>query len=261
MLMFFLDKIISSLKQSFQIKDKKLLFLLLFIIQTAFLGIIIYAFMHYFTLFLNFLNFAVQSLDNISSSSIFQQNFLLDASMKSASNILLKGIGVLYAAYVLLNGLNWDFTNMFVNKKLSFPFYEIHFAVLAFIFLFPAMVIIKIIVNSLIKLGLPEPMQILFYLVLIITWYFMMISFALINKYDLSQIKEHLKETFKIGYRKAEILVPTYIIILLVLSAFITLFYFLQELPYLSVTLLSIILFIIAAVWTRIYFLTTMKNL
>jgi len=232
-----MNKILSSLKQSFQIKNKKLLFLLLFIIQIGFFAVIIYLFIHYYTVFIESLDSVIQGIEQISPDSLpgMQQTLALYANMKNTTNILFTGLLAVYLAYALVNSLNWDFTNLLLNKKLGFPKYEIHFAVLAFIFLLPAMIMTKIVISSLVKIGFPEPMQVLFYLILLITWYFMMISFALINKYDLSQLKQHLKQTFIIGCKKAKILIPTCLIIIAVLALFIYLISLLQDVPYLHV--------------------------
>lgn len=258
-----MKQIILSLKQSFQIENKKLLFLLLFIIQAGFIVLISYLFVHYFTAVMELLNSMIQSIEQISPDTLIntQQNLLLYANLKKVTRIFSLAILVMYLTYVILNGLNWDFTNLFVNKKLGFPGYEIQFAVLAFIFLLPAMIIFRVILKSLIQLDFLYPLKIIFAAIILATWYFMMISFALINKYKLNQLKKHLLKTFIIGYKKAGILIPTYIIIIAVLSAFLYLVYLLQDSAYLSATFLSLILFIIAVVWSRIYFLTTMKNL
>jgi hypothetical protein len=237
--------------------------LLLFVIQTGFIILISYLFVHYFTEVVEVLEPMMQSIEQMSPDTLIgtQESLMLYANLKKVTGIFSLAALVIYLIYAILNGLNWDFTNLFVNKKLGFPMYEIQFSVLAFIFLLPAMIVFRIILKSLVQLEFLYPAKIIAGLIVLVTWYFMLISFALINKYKLSQLKKHLLQTFVIGYKKAKILIPTYAIIIAVISGFLYLVYLLQDSAYLSVTFLSLILFIIAVVWTRIYFLTTMKNL
>ncbi|MBW2981352.1 hypothetical protein KY343_00600 [Candidatus Woesearchaeota archaeon] len=212
---------------------------------------------------MNLLNSIIQGIEQLTPESLadMQQSLRMYANLEKVTSTFSLAILVMYLVYAVLNGLNWDFTNMLVNKKLKFPKYEAQFAVLAFIFLLPAMIIFRAILNSLIQLDFLYPMKIIAGLIILATWYFMMIAFALINKYKLNKLKQHLKQTFIIGCKKAKILIPTYLIIIVVLSAFFTLIYLVQDIESLSVLILSIVLFMLSIVWSRIYFLTTMKNL
>jgi hypothetical protein len=255
--------ILSSLKQSFQIKNRKLLFFILFVLQTGVVILVSWIFVHYYLIIVELLAKMLQAMESINPETMvtLQQSMALQLNYKNVFSLFLQGMFLMYLVYIVINGINWDLSNMFVNKKLGFPMYEIQYGILAFIFTIPAMIVFRIILKGLLNLDFFYPMKLISIGIILVTWYFMMISFALINKYEIKQIKEHLKQTFVLGYKKAKILVPTYLIIVLVISVFFSVVYKLQDSAYLSAIILSIILLMLAVVWCRIYFLTTMKNL
>ena len=257
------NTILSSLKQSFQIKNKKLLFAGLFVLQALTVILAAWIFAHYYLIIVDLLAKMMQTLESIDPSTMItlQQSMVMQLNYKVLFSTFLEGMFLLYLVYIVINGINWDLTNLLVNKKLKFPMYLLQYGILAFIFTIPAIIVFRIILRGLLDLDFFYPMKLISIGIILVTWYFMMIAFALINKYKLRQIKEHLKQTFVIGYKKAKMLVPTYLIIVLVMSAFFSVVYYLQDSAYLSVTFISIILFMLAVVWSRIYFLTTMKNL
>ena len=78
--------ILSSLKQSFQIKDKKLLFFLLFLIQTGFIVLISYLFVHYYNLIMTSLNAVINTLAETPIGTDFtpQQSLLLYTHFRAA---------------------------------------------------------------------------------------------------------------------------------------------------------------------------------
>ena len=256
------SQILSSLKQSFAIKNKKLLFLILFIIQTGFIILVSYLFIHYYTIITGLLNSIMQAINQITPESIMgSQTSILLTGYKSIVKNFTIALTVIYLSYAVINGFIWNLSNLIVNEKEDFWIYQLQFLILALIFLFPSYIFFRIILRSLIDIDFLYPMKIIFIVIFLITWYFMMLSFALINKYKLNQLKEHLKQTFIIGYKKAGVLISTYLIILAVLSAFFALIYLVQDSAYLSVIFLSISLFIIALILSRIYFLITIRNI
>jgi hypothetical protein len=257
------SQIISSLKQSFQIKNKKLLFAGLFVLQALTVIFVSWIFAHYYLIIVDLLAKMMQSLEGINAENMvtLQQSMVMQLNYKVLFSTFLQGMFLLYLVYIVINGINWDLSNLFVNKKLKFPIYLVQYGILAFIFTIPAIFVFRIILRSLLDLDFFYPMKLISVGIILVTWYFMMIAFALINKYEIKQIKEHLKQTFVIGYKKAKILIPAYLIIILIMSAFFSIVYYLQDSAYLSVMILSIILLMLAVVWCRIYFLTTMKNL
>ncbi|MBW2965619.1 hypothetical protein KY342_00780 [Candidatus Woesearchaeota archaeon] len=257
------SSILNSLKQSFAIKDKKLLFLMLFLVQVGFIVLISYLFVHYYTVIMELLSSMMQAVNEIDLENIMgiSRSSVLFTGYKQMVRTFTTAITVLYFAYALINGFVWNLSNHIVNGKEDFWKYQLQFLVLALIFLFPAYIFFRIILSSLIKLDFLYPMKLITVLIILITWYFMMIGFGLINKYKFNQLKKHLKQTFIVGYRKAGILIPTYLIILAVLLAFFGFIYLVQDSVYLSLLVFSILLFLIALMWTRIYFLVTMKNI
>jgi hypothetical protein len=203
---------------------------------------------------------AVSEIDLQNILSVSQSSVLFSGYSQIVRSFA-TGILVLYLTYAAINGIIWHISNFCVTGKNNFWKYQLQFFVLSFIFLFSAYVIFRIIHKSLINLDFLYPMKIITVIIILATWYFMMISFALINKYKLKQLKKHLKQTFITGYRKAKILIPTHLIILAVIFFTFYLIYISQDSIYLSALFLAIFLFLCALVWSRLYFLMTMKNI
>jgi len=255
-----MNKTINTLKQSFRlIKQNKALFTLLFFLQTGFIVLISYIFIHYYIIITDSLAGISQLMETIKlDTANMQQMLAINTQYNSTLKIAILAFVLAYLSYVLINGLIWDLSNKLVNKKFQFPKYEFQFALLTIIFTLPAILIFRAILKSLISLQFVEPMKIVFIAIIIITWYFMMIAFSLIQKHDLKQI---LKKAFIIGCKKAKILIPAYLIIIIILSLILYLVYYAAITSSLLLIIISLILLVESIIWSRIYFLTTAKNL
>jgi len=255
--------ILKSLKQSFTLEDRKFYCFLLFLFQASFIILFSYFFVRFYINIIELLGSMIESVSKIDFDNVV--SISQSAELFSGYDEIIKyfaiALAVLYLTYALINSIIWHISNYCVSGENNFWKYNLHFLILSFIFIFPAYFLFRIIHGSLINFDFLSPTKIVVAAIILITWYFMMISFALINKYKIKQLKKHLKQTFIIGYRKALILIPTYLIIISAILLSFYLIYLAQDSIYLSALLLSVFLFLWVLVWSRLYFLITMRNI
>jgi hypothetical protein len=252
-----------TVKQSFKnIAKHKTLFLVLFITQLLFLIALSFIFAKYTIAFLENANAIIEPLKE---SPLVQGNLaaLYENPIETyeAYQQMIKNIAMLltlsFVSYILINGVNWELSNMITGKKCRCIKYHATFALLTLIFVLPALLIINIFSRILFTVQLTSAILIIGLIVLLIALYFMYVSFSLINKYKLKKL---LKQTFKIGVKKFKTLIPTYIIMLIPQLIFLVLIYFLLEAHFLLL-IGSTLLLVLSVNWARIYFLTTMKEI
>ena len=255
--------ILPSLKQSFTIEDKKIYCFILFLAQAGFVILLSYLFVHYYTIIMELLGGMMQAASKIDFDNIMSisRSSILFSGYSQIVKSFVKALTLIYLSYAVINGFVWNISNYCVSGKKISLMYQLQFLILALIFLFPSYIFFRIIHKSLISIDFLYPMKIITIAIILATWYFMMIAFALINKYKISQLKNHLKQTFAIGFKKYMILIPTYLIILMVLILAFYFLYAVQDSVYLSALIFGIFLFLWALVWSRLYFLVTMKNI
>lgn len=256
----------SSLKNSFRnIANNKFLFVIVFLTQILFVILLSFVFTYYA---INIGQYAKTILEPLQESGLEQGDItslykdpvaIMDAYDSMISNILMFFLSV-YLLYIVLNGINWDITDNIVYKDIRFLHYQAYFAILSVIFTIPAVIVINIISNIFLNIQAVAAVIIIGFVILLIALYHMYISFSLISKYKIKEIGPLLKETFVLGYQNFWTLLPTYIIMIIVSIAPIFLMYLTIER---NAFLLfgSVILFILCIVWSRLYFLTTMKEI
>ena len=168
--------------------------------------------------------------------------------------------------FILVNGIIWYLTSNLVNKR--FPAFKIsikNFFVYLFKFgvatlIFSALIYlfaystIKSFVNP-----LAETQSNIFVplILTLIMFYFMYISFSLLNKIKLKNI---MRSLYDIGIKKAHIVLLTYAIIILIASVFSLLLFYLIE-KNLFLLFISVILIGFAYVWSRIFLVLVVDKL
>ena len=269
--------ILNSLKESFLIikKSKKKIFLL-FVLQIFLVSLISY-------IGLLFLPGVFESTQEI-FVYLDQQNFddttigldILQQKNPLGPDPLLVGrnydniiynlkLFVSYSLFIfiLINGFIWFLTSNLMNKKnltvknffmyvLKFGFATLIFSLLIYLFLNST---IKSLINP-----LAETQTNNFILPLLITlalFYFMYLSVSSLNKLEFRNI---LKNLFRIGVKKGHIILLTYIMIVLVISVFSFLLFYLIE-RNLFLLFISIILFISSIIWARIFLISVVDKL
>jgi MFS family permease len=259
--------ILSSLKESVRtIKKKKTYFAVLFVVQLAFLLVISAVFMHYSIKIGEDAQKVIEPLGNVSASlspadtsTLLKQSApVYEAYNRLVSNVLMF-LFLSFILYMFLNGVVWDIANLMVNEKSPFIRYQLMFGVSAFVFTFIALLFGGFFLRFLTYIGNNQIALILEILLCMAITYFAFISFGLINRYDTSQIKDFLKHAVFLGYKKFWTLIFSYLLMLLVISLFGGLIYFLlySAMPAL---ILSAILFILALIWGKIFFLTVVRK-
>lgn len=170
-------------------------------------------------------------------------------------------ITAMYVIYIIVNGINWDLSNLMVNKKSPFLKYEIKFAILVFVFTLPIIAIINITSQYVFNI---EQLQIAipFYALLsFILLYFMYISFASINKVmSITHYPTIIKDAFLTGVKKAHILLPTFLITTGLPALFLYMISTQLEENF-GILLLLIAIFIVLINWGRIVLLLVVKQL
>jgi hypothetical protein len=167
----------------------------------------------------------------------------------------------MYVFYIVINGINWDLSNLMVNKKSPFLEYQIKFAILVFIFTLPIIAIINITTYYLFSI---EQLQIAipFYgIISLISLYFMYISFASINKVKMiAHYPTIIKDAFLTGVKKAHILLPTFLLTTGLPVLFMYIISAQLEENFL-ILLLLIAIFIVLINWGRIVLLLVVKKI
>jgi hypothetical protein len=256
----------ASLKNSFKnISKNKGLFAVLFITQLAFIIILSVIFTKYAV---EISSHAQAVMEPLQDSALVEMD--ITALYKNPTDIyqeykqMLSSIFMfflfVYLCYIVINGINWDISNMILGGKCRCMHYLGTFAILFLIFTLPAVLLINIISKIFFSIELAAAIIILGLAIFLIAIYFMYISFSLINKYKLKDLKKLLKHTFKIGFKNVPVLVTTHIIMLTPQIILLALIYRLLEANFFLLILL-IILYIKAINWARIYFLTTVKEI
>jgi len=269
---------IESLKESLSLAWKnKSLFILLFILQIAFLIVFSFVNLAYQTKILEKAMaitdyMSQQKLDEatVASSMLQQKNILGDDPLSISRNFneILKTFR-LYLAYVFLllivfTAVSWVVTNSLINKNsfigLTKNFFKIFVVVLFYlglIFLF----YFSLLNISLIGIAAQGPKLLANYAIFsifsTILVYFMFVSLSLTHNTELKNI---VQETLRIGIKKPHYIAAVYLICisLFALPLFL-LFYFIEK--NLFILLLSIILAVSSFVLGRIFMITLVKKL
>ena len=272
-----------SLQESFQIiKKNKKAFLLLFILQAAFISLISLINISYQTKMLQSTQAIIEYLDELKfdqtsvgldilekKSPLGPDPLLISRNFNSILYNLKFLIFYSLAAFILLNGFIWFLTGNLVSKNpfnlkkmkiffKSFFIYIIKFGLIALISSF----LIYLFGYSTLKsfLNPLSAQNANFMPLLLITLailYFIYIAFPLLYNAKLKNILKHL---FKIGIKKAHIVLSAYLIIILAISLFSLLFFYLIE-KNLFLLLASTAFIVLILVWARIFLILVVEKL
>lgn len=265
-----------SLKESIEvIKKHKLIFLILFFTQLVFLIISSLTFVNFSVSIGENMQAFLEPLEAIANIPEEQMMNLADSEVMDSLepmfekygyyNQIIKNLTLfvvsMYIIYIIINGINWDMSNLMVNKKSPFLEYQVKFAILVFIFTLPIIAFINITMQYVFNI---EQIQIavpIYILVMLIALYFMYLSFASINKVKMiSHYPTIIKDAFLTGVKKAHILFP----VLLITTGIPALLIYIisTQLEANFLLLLSLIgLFVLLINWGRIIFLLVVKHL
>jgi len=260
------NTILSSLKESFKlIKNKKKYFSLLFITQLVLLLVISSLLLNYSAKIGEELQNMRDPLESISNTSInitdtyqsFEQLESIQDSYSNIINYILTLVLFSFLAYLVINSINWGISNLMINKDYQLLKYISMFGISTLLFSAAALLIGFFFY----KVSKPGSQMFSFTVIalLIIATYLAYVSFGLIRKYKPKKIKNFLKHTLKLAYKKPETLVFSYIIIVLTTLFFAAIVYKLLYAP-MPALILSLILLILAINWGRIFFLTAARN-
>ena len=253
----------SIFKQSFNwTKDKKDFFVLLFFTQSLYLGVFIYIFVTSFLQIMQHVNYLLDFLYSITpeqiSANLVENPLGVYAHYNSFVNAVVILIIFSYLAYMILNGMNWSLTNKLVNVNQKFLRFFPKFIIFTLIFTIPLIIICYFFTRLIAVAGMQTLFLTLMMLVILVFWYFMGISFGLIERYRIKEFKHHLFKTFEVGVKKAGTLVPITLFIVVLLIFLGAMIYLTVEIFWLSV--LFVVLFILALVWTRILCMTAVRE-
>ena len=257
--------IFNSMKQSLQVIRKSPgLFAVLFFTQLLFIILMSFVFAFYAIQVGEYAETIMGSLEGSEIMEAAASPMLAIPDISAASTMLINSIImffiVSYFLYIVLNGINWDFTNMIVSKREGFLHYQLMFGILALIFTLPAMIIINLFSKLFMSLEASTAFIIIGFLVLLIAVYFMYISLSLINQYKVKELKKLLKHAYNLGIKKFRIILPTYIIMLGFALIPLLLLSFLLDANLLLV-IGFVVLLILGINFGRIYFLVAMKEI
>ncbi len=257
--------IFNSLKSSFiSIKDNRLLFLILFITESIFLITASALFVYYAIDIGDHAQKVVEPMQDIASeadllSAIGNANFY--SEYKAMLNSVFMFLLLIYLSYAVINGVNWDLSNLMVNRQQKFLFYELRFAALSFIFMLPLLAAVYFITELVLYAEFNLSILPVIAIIIFIELYFMYISFSLINEWKKpKEITNMLKKTFLLGIKQSKVLLPAYILALLSVTAAFSLLYAALEAPF--ILLIAAIVFCILAInWARLLMLAAVKEI
>lgn len=270
----------NSLKESYSIiKKNKKTFLLLFILQVIFISLISFINVYYQTKMLQSTQAIIEYLDELNSDEAsFGLNILQQKSPLGPDPLLISRnfkyiiyhlkflISYSLIVFILLNGFIWFLTSGLVNKKslkikvllknffpylIKFSFITILFSVFIYLFGYSTLK------SSLNPLSAQTANFTPLLLITLALLYFMYITFSLLNNIEFKNI---LKNSVKIGIKKAHILLSAYIMIIIAISIFsLSIFYFIEK--NIFILFISTILIVLTLIWSRIFLIKVVEKL
>ncbi len=266
--------ILKSLKETFSlIRKHKLLILVLFLLQILFFSVLTFTQINYQVAIATNLQSMSQSLDNLAlddetiAQKISEKGDILDISGIYASyDKIMETLRILiivsFLIFAVMNGINWAFTDNLIKKKSIKQFFTYlwKFILLALLYGVVILTLLFLFIRTAF-MGLEtgdNPVFIALLLILgLVAFYFMFISFALIGKANLKDI---FKKTFKIGIKKAHVILLAYMMNLAVIVLFFYLLYLIIEVNFVLFFIVTLLFFFIF-VLTRIFFILVVDKL
>ena len=265
----FQEKIfLSSLKESVgKIRKNKIYFTLLFFTQLALIIIISAIFVNYSIKIGENMQEIIEPLQDFSATMIPEDAAAMlgnSEALSSAYDAMKMNIALLvlfsFIAYVIFGGINWNLANLIVNGR-EYPLltYQLIFGISALFLTFVALLFSAFFLSFMAYVGNNQLAVLLGTVLLMGITYFSFISFALIHKYNLKQIKQLIKHTLQLGYKKFGTLSFSYAFMVLIIILFAGIVYLLLYSP-MPALFFILILFILSMNWGKLYFLTTVNN-
>jgi len=163
-----------------------------------------------------------------------------------------------YFLYSFLEGSNWYLNLKVADSSLTYtPFVKQFFLVtIPWFILFSIHVIISFIntfrqtVTERLQLDNPIGLQIFLFVYLFTIIYFALISYALIGRY---KPLKNIKKTFSLGFKKAKIILPAFLLIVLGTIIINYLLIFLATINFILMFILGILILFPYIFWARIY--------
>jgi hypothetical protein len=250
-------------KKSFEWKnEKKDLFVMVFFTQLIYLVAFLFVFVSSFYQIMTHSNYLMQKFYEITpeqiSANMVDNPLALYSHYSSLVNAVVLLIVLSYVTYLVLNGINWSITNKIVNAKQKFFRFFPKYVIFTLMFTIPLMIVAWLFIRLITITGLQAMFLTLLGITILVFWYFMTISFSLIHNYWQWDLKYHIMHTFAVGVKKAGTLVLIGIFNVVVLCLLALLIY--KASDYFIPLIIAIVLFILGLVWTRILFMTAVRE-
>jgi hypothetical protein len=263
-------QIIKAAKDSFKaVKEHKLLFFILFLLQSAFIIVSSSVFISSFTAMGSNLKAFLEPIEGIAEISeeelmtadALQPIVEKYAYYRAFFQNLITFIVLMYLVYILVNGLIWYISDHIVNKKFSFLRYIACFSSLVIVFTLPFFALINISINYIFNINQIKLAVIIHSIVALLLLYFMYVSFAGINKIKkFRDVLKIIKKAQITAGEKIYIIIPA---LILTTGLPVLLIFIISKLLESNFYLLLFViaLLVIAINLGRIIFLALIKNL
>jgi len=242
----------------------RLLFLIMFVMQIVFIGIISYVGVHYYLETMGHAGALLDQVEALTTEQILGMQVAEPYEMyehyKAMIHSVIMGIVIGYLVFLLFDGIVWNLTNMMVNKARHLKdilWYHLKYVIVFSIFTIPLLLIILGLVKTIALTGSNVHFAIGTIVFSLIDAYFLAICLGICYEYKLKELMLLLKRTFWLGYKKAKILVAMSLIILGVYVAAGVLLYY--STASLGLLVLCAVLFILAVNWGRVTCMTTVR--
>lgn len=253
-------------KDSFRkIWKHRMLFLVLFFTQLVFFGLIGYAGVHYYVETMDNAASMLEQFENLSEEQIssmqLPEPYTFYENYQGMIYNLLMGVVVMYLVFLIFEGINWNLTNVIVNKARHLKemlWYQLKYAALFLIFTIPLLLIVLGLVKSISMLGSNTQFVIGTFAFGLIDAYFLSIALGICHKYRMRELLKILKRTFVLGYTKAGALVPVGLVIFIAFAAAGALLYY-STFSFIALAL-SAVLFILIVNFGRVYCMAAVKD-
>lgn len=234
---------------------------LLFFSQLAHIIAIVSVFVVFFAQIMNHANVLLEKLYSITpeqiSANAIDNPLALYAHYNSLVSLALWLIVLSCLIYLVLNGISWSSANKIINKGKFFSFFP-SYIVLSLIFAIPLLFIAWKFLGLVMVISNINLILVLMGVIVLIFLYFMGISFGLIHKYKLKEIKKHLIETFKTGVFKSYVLAPIGIFIAVISGISVWLIYLSQDsILFLAIT---IVLFVSVLAYSKMLYFSAVRE-
>lgn len=254
------------IKKGFRtIRKHWILFIILFITQILFLVILGYTGVHYYIGAIDNANAMLEQVSGLSAEQILgmqiPEPYQLYENYKAMLYNVYMGIFMVFAVFLLFEGINWNITNTMVNKARHLKdilWYHLKYAILFLIFTIPYLLILLALFRTIAATGSNAQFILGAIAFGLIDAYFLAISLGICHKYKLKDLLVLLKRAFYLGGASWTIFLMSVIIVIVYILAGTLLYYSAVSL---GLLVLAAALFILVVNWGRITCMTTVKEI